>query len=353
MAELLLKIQLKNFIRTLANTSVSAVLCIACFSAANGQDLHFSQYMNNPLLTNPANTGFNPDFDYRIGVSYRSQWVNLPVPYKTISAWGDWQILRNRLQNGWLGVGGVLLRDVAGSGNLTSTKAYASIAYHQELGEGSLLSAGFNVGVASKSIDISKFTWENQWNGKFFDGSAPSGEPIAFSQIAYPDVQLGLNYTYFGKENFYFNAGASIMHVNNPRESFFAENVSSNKVPFRYTGFANAIYKVNDQWIVNPSIYYSNQAKASELVAGMSAHYNLSGNGDLQLIGGTYYRLHDAFVALVGVEWNNIRLSFSFDATTTSINQYNGVNGASEFSLIKFGEYMNSGPRDTRCPSFK
>ena len=28
------------------------------------QDLHFSQYFNAPLLVNPANTGFNPTFDY-------------------------------------------------------------------------------------------------------------------------------------------------------------------------------------------------------------------------------------------------------------------------------------------------
>lgn len=27
------------------------------------QDLHFSQFFNNPLLTNPANTGFIPDAD--------------------------------------------------------------------------------------------------------------------------------------------------------------------------------------------------------------------------------------------------------------------------------------------------
>ena len=33
------------------------------------QDLHFSQFFNNPLPTNPANTGFIPDADYRMGAS--------------------------------------------------------------------------------------------------------------------------------------------------------------------------------------------------------------------------------------------------------------------------------------------
>jgi hypothetical protein len=117
----------------------------------------------------------------------------------------------------WMaGLGAVILRDVAGSGNLTSTKAYGSIAYHQELGEGSLLSAGFNVGWASKSIDIANFKWENQWNGKFFDANAISGEQFAYSKIGYPDVQVGLNYAYFASENLYLNTGVSAMHVTQP-----------------------------------------------------------------------------------------------------------------------------------------
>jgi type IX secretion system PorP/SprF family membrane protein len=332
--------------------AISMVAMFCCF-LSQGQDLHFSQYMNVPLLTNPANAGFNPDFDYRLGINYRSQWVNLPVPYKTLSAWADWQILRNSLQNGWLGVGGVVLRDVAGSGNLTSTKVYGNIAYHQQLGEGSLLSAGFNVGVATKSIDVTKFKWESQWNGKFFDANAPIGEPIAYSQISYPNVQLGLNYAYFGHGNFYFNGGASIMHVNRPRESFFSTQASSNKVPMRYTAFANASIKVNDQWIINPSAYYSNQANASEAVGGLTAQYNLSGDGNVQLLGGVYYRWGDAAVALVGLEWNNLRLSFTYDATTSNLRSFNGTTGAMEFALLKFGEYTGGAPRDTRCPSFK
>lgn len=339
------------------NTQTTAIVVLALLLSASvsqlrGQDLHFSQFMNNPLLTNPANTGFNPDNDYRIGVSYRNQWSNIPVPYKTMSAWGDFQVFKDRFQNGWLALGGVLLRDAAGSGSLTSTKAYGSVAYHQELGEGSLLSAGFNVGWATKRIDLANFKWENQWNGKFFDAGASSGEAFAYSQIAYPDIQLGLNYAYFANDNLYLNAGVSLMHLNNPRESFFSDSVQNNRVPQRLTGFANASYKVNDQWILNPNVYYSYQAGSSELVGGLMAQYNLSGDGEMQLIGGAYYRYGDAAIAMVGLEWNSIRLSFTFDATTSSMRNFNTGNGAMEFSLMKFGEYTPGGYRSTRCPSF-
>src|SRR6187551_3479348 len=87
---------------------------------AFGQDLHFSQFFNNPLLTNPANTGFIPDADYRLGASYRNQYSNImTVPYKTMSIYGDAQVFRDRIETGWMGFGGVILRDVAGSGSLT------------------------------------------------------------------------------------------------------------------------------------------------------------------------------------------------------------------------------------------
>lgn len=42
---------------------------------AFAQDLHFSQFFNAPLLTNPANTGFIPEGDYRIGFNIRNQWA--------------------------------------------------------------------------------------------------------------------------------------------------------------------------------------------------------------------------------------------------------------------------------------
>src|ERR1044072_4842215 len=81
------------------------------------QDLHFSQFFNSPLSTNPANTGFIPDGDYRLGVNFREQWSSImTLPYKTMSAFADIQLMKDRDRTGWLGTGILALRDVAGSG---------------------------------------------------------------------------------------------------------------------------------------------------------------------------------------------------------------------------------------------
>lgn len=323
--------------------------------ASHAQNLHFSQFFNSPLTTNAANTGFIPESDYRIGANYRSQWTSIPVPYKTMSIWGDAQILRDRFTTGWVGVGGAILRDVAGSGNLASTKIYGSAAYHQMLGATGLLSSGFSIGLVNKRVDISKFTYDNQWNGKFFDYSIQSGENFLATNISYMDVQVGLNYAYFPTDDIYLHGGIALKQLNRPQETFFSQTPGYNRImDRRYTVFGDAVVKVNDQWIFSPSAYFSRQSRAEELVAGLHANYNLSGDGEHQLIAGAYYRLGDAFIPMVGYQWKSFRFMFSFDATTSSMRDYNNAQGATEMSLLNSGFYFDNSPqtRQSMCPKF-
>jgi hypothetical protein len=91
------------------------------------------------------------------------------------------------------------------------------------------------------------------------------------------------------------------------------------------------------------------------MMVGMHANYNLSGDGDQQLIGGVYYRVGDAVIPMIGYQWKNFRLMFSYDATTSSLKNYNNMNGASEVYLQYKGFYteMNGSLRQSLCPSFK
>ena len=269
-----------------------------------------------------------------------------------MSIYGDAQVFRDRFESGWLGLGAVLLRDVAGSGSLTSTKAYASVAYHQMLGNSSLVTAGFNIGWANKRIDQTKLKFPDQFDGKFFDANIPTSVVLSNNNVSYFDVQAGMNYAYFPTENVYINAGYSIHHVNRPLESFLDAALDTTRVAMRHIGFMNAILKLNDNIIINPNAYFTTQAKASELVLGMNGAYNLSGNGEKQLIGGLYYRLGDAVVPMIGFELNNVRFTFTYDVTVSSLNNFNGYRGASEFHVIKKGFYGAGGDRQTLCPSF-
>ena len=333
------------------SVKIFVLITMACAQRAVAQDLHFSQYFNSPLLVNPANTGFIPDGDYRLGVNYRTQWASISNPYKTFSVFGDAQLFTGKFEDGWIGIGGALLRDVAGSGNLTSTKAFGSIAYHQAVGLGSLFSLGFNVGYVNKKIDFTKLSFDNQWNGKFFDVTAPSGEGFITNQVNYLTIQAGLNYAYYPNEKTYFNAGLSVSNINQPKESFFDASVTEEKLARRYTGFLNGSFKVSDQWIVNPNVYVSNMKTAWETVAGINAQRNLSGDGNTQLIMGAYYRVSDAIIPVIGFQQSGYKLTFSYDATMSSLKSYNGTRGAYEFSLVKQG--IISSNHDLKCPAVR
>lgn len=329
---------------------LAAFLIVATPFLARSQDLHFSQYFNSPLLVNPANTGFAPDVDWRVGANYRNQWAGLVNnPYKTFGAWADVQAFNNRFENGWVGVGMALLKDQAGSGNLSSTKVYGSLAYHQLLGYSGLLSGGFALGAVNKRIDVTKLTFDNQWNGRFFDISIPSNEPFAYTSVWYLDLRAGLNYAFFPSDKAYLNAGVSVDHINSPKESFFDNNLADTKVPMRVNFFANGSFKLNDQVIINPNAYVSLMAGAKEILAGANAHYNLSGDGRMQVIGGLYYRVNDALIPMIGYQLSDVTITVNYDATSSSLGSAAQTKGAYEISVVKTGVFGSFG-KSVKCP---
>lgn len=332
---------------------------IFCFSltwmsmcSLRAQDLHFSQFFQSPLSTNPANTGFIPDADFRIGTQYRQQYSNLiPISYKTFTAFVDGQLFNDQIDNGWLGAGLMIMSDVAGSGSLTSNKIYGSLAYHQMLGNASLLSAGFNLGYANKRINTSLLNFPDQFNGFFFDSNLPTGVQLSSSAVQYFDMQAGINYAYFPSEEIYINAGYSIHHVNRPRETFLNDRSDNGIIPMRQIGFVNAVLKLNDDLLLKPNIYYTRQASAQELTFGLMSNYRLTESGDKILNLGCYARNKDAIIPMLGFQLHHLELNFSFDITTSTLRSYNYGSGATEFSLIKKGFFPGRAVRQTLCPT--
>ena len=70
-------------------------------------------------------------------------------------------------------------------------------------------------------------------------------------------------------------------------------------------------------------MYISQMGGAWETVAGLNAHYNLSGDGSSRVIGGLYVRAKDAFIPMIGYEWNDVALTINYDATSSSLGTYN------------------------------
>jgi type IX secretion system PorP/SprF family membrane protein len=325
------------------------------FTTLVAQDLHFTQYTNAPLLCNPANTGFAPDFDYRAGINHRTQWAALGNPYISNSVWADAQLLKDKYENSWIGIGACFLNDVAGTGSLAATKGYLNVAYHQLLSNNSLLSVGFGGGFVQKNIDFTKFTFNTQWNGKFFDITLDNKETFITNNASYFDLNAGINYAWFASDNLYINGGASMMHFNKPSETFFSPSNVDVRLQPRYNLFVNANIKLNDYWIINPNIYYSQMANVNEFVFGTTANYNISGNGKQQLILGGIFRINDAAAPIVGIVTNDLQIMFTYDATLSNLTLSNSRVGAYEISLVYNGLYGKTQPglKNVKCSSPK
>lgn len=329
------------------------VLLMVCFqvSESQGQGMHFSQYYNAPMLLNPANTALTSDADYRLGVNYRSQWASIPVPFNTFSGFADFQLLRNRNLTNWMGMGVAMFSDKAGDGQLALNRYEGFLAYHVQTGNFSMFSVGLSAGWVQRSVDFSKLTFDRQWDGFTFDPSMSSDETGFNAKAEYLDVGAGINYAYYPNEFTYIKFGVGVSHVNQPKESFYNQ---SNTVKMRPTANVDAILVLGETFTINPSVYYTRQGSAQELVYGMQAKAFLSedniGN-PTNLLFGIYHRYGDAIVPVLGFEWAGVRFLTSYDFTMSSLSSDVRSNGAIEFSLVYQGRY--SGDRDKmNCPRF-
>lgn len=335
---------------------ILVICCLGILQKANAQDVHFSQYYNTPMLQNPANTALMSDRDFRVSAIYRSQWEAIPAPFNTFAAAAEFQTLRNDQFTNWLGIGAYAVSDKAGDGDLAMTAYGFNLAYHLMLSESSILSVGGGASYVTRGIDFSKLSFDAQWDGFTFNRSLPNGETRTYEKSNYTNVTAGINYAYFPSEFLYFKIGAGLAYINRPSVSLLG--YADNRLGFRPMVSSDAIVVLPDGWRILPSAYFTFMQKATNVVAGGMVSKNFASN-DLSQTGnifsGVYYRMNESLIAVLGVEWSDVKITASYDITTSPLAKANYGNGAFEISLIFQGFYSNSpvhGKSAWECPRF-
>ena len=326
-------------------------------TVANGQSIHFSQYYNAPLLLNPANTALLPDNDFRLGLNYRNQWAAVPVPYNTFSAFGDCKIggnSNNENHNNWLGLGLAFFNDKAGDGNLSLVQIQGDMAYHLQLSQFFMISLGLSGAYVERSVNYDNLTFDAQWDGVTFNSNMTNGEKVGVIKTNYYTVGAGINFAWFPNEDVYIKLGGSVGNINKPVETFY--NDTKNTLDYRPIGDLDMLFKTGERLIINPSIYYTTQSGASELVFGSLFRTVLSAKNQMptQLILGMFTRMGDAVIGVAGIQVGNVQFMTNYDFTMSALAPYNGSYGALEFSLIYTGPYHpNQGIKKMfSCPRF-
>jgi type IX secretion system PorP/SprF family membrane protein len=301
-----------------------------CNFLLKAQDPQFTQFYANPIYLNPAFSGTArcP----RICINYRNQWPNISGNYVTYSASYDQHV---DAINGGLGIN--VMQDNQARGTLNSTSVNLMYSYLLPINRLFSLKFAIQGGFFQKSLDKTKLSfgdmidarWGFIWN---------TNELIPQTNKQGFDAGAGvLGYT----KNYFF--GAAFHHITQPDQGL----LGTSKLPLKITAHAGAIIpleKGNESYI-SPNILFMKQQKFSTLNLGV---YFVKGS----FVGGLWYRSSDAFIILIGLQNDYIKVGYSYDVTVSKLS--NNTAGSHELSLqmqFKCKPKIKKF-RTVNCPSF-
>ncbi len=339
------------------NILLTCIALCVCFINGFGQDPHFSQFFQAPLLRNPALAGLFAG-DVRIQGVYRSQWASITTPYQTGSFNGEYKQPIGR-SNDFLTIGGEILYDKAGSTDFTTVNVLPVVNYHKALSgeKNKYLSLGFMGGYVSKSINRSKITTNNQFDGQGFNPSLSDGESLTQFNYHYWDGSVGLSFNSSiadSKNDNYF-VGLAYFHFNRPRNSFYTNPPVELHPKLVFSGGVK--FGVGEQSYLTLDADYSQQGSYSEAIAGAMYSYKIGDdleNPQYTIHFGGYLRWKDAFIPVVKLDYNPFQIGLSYDANVSQLNTISQSRGGFELSVtyVGFLDRGNTTKESYLCPRF-
>ncbi len=291
------------------------------------QKPHYTQYILNQYIINPAITGIENYVD--IKASHRHQWVGLqdaPITtYLTIhgpmgkkdyrtsatsyrvpgenprgkSYWEDYTAAEPHH-----GIGLQIINDRTGP--LSRFAAYGTYAYHIGLSAKTSLAAGFGAGITNLSLNTSKLDF-------IYVPVDPAVYNSGIINTIKPDFNAGL-YLYSAD----FFVGLSAQQIIPLKVAFSDYAVKTTEGKFVPHLFATAGYRllVGDDFNLTPSVMVK-YVKPLPVQVDINAKLQYQ---DLAWVGASY-RTGEGFAGMLGVNISNtLNIGYSYDYTTSRLN---------------------------------
>lgn len=310
------------------------VAIVSIIQAEAQQRPHYTQYILNNYILNPALSGIENYTDVKMSV--RDQWVGLkgaprttyftiqgPIgkkDYRTSSTSYEVPGENPRGKYYWEnytaaephhGLGMMIVSDRTGSYNRLS--ASATYAYHLGLSPTMNLAGGFSAGITRVGIDKSKQDFSGA--GDPYDpatGAAISGE---INRIR-PDIGAGL---WLYSKNFFI--GLSAQQIIPQKIAFTDDGAYQKKGRLIPHTFLSGGYRflVGEDFNVIPSIMlkYIQGSSTNDFQPELNVKMQYR---DLMWLGGSY-RYQDGYAGMIGMNvGNTFNVGYAYDFTTTNIN---------------------------------
>lgn len=339
-------------------TRICVLALVTCFSGiTRGQDIHFSQFFEAPLLRNPSLAGiFNGD--YRVQGVYRDQWNSFTNAYRTGSMNAEYKMPVGKGDD-FITTGLQVVFDKAGTVGLTTTQLFPALNYHKSLSSEKItyLSLGFMGGMIRKNIDIAKMTTNNQYNGGGFDPSLPTGEALTNPNFTTWDASVGMSFnTSFGEDNVnMLFVGAAYHHLNRPKNSFYRD--PKIELNAKYVLSGGVKLNVDEYTYFTLQADYSKQGTFNETIGGALYSYKLGGdptNPQYTLHAGAFLRWKDALIPVIKIDMNQLSMAISYDVNVSQLKTASQGRGGFELSIayIGFIDRESSSKYKILCPRF-
>jgi type IX secretion system PorP/SprF family membrane protein len=306
------------------------ILALCWFSWAKGQDPHFTQFYANPLYLAPSFAGATEQD--RFTLAYRNQWPEL-VSGVFVTYSFSYDHFFDKFNSG---VGVLLMKDVAGTGDLGITNAGIQYSYDIKVTDDEFhLRPGIHFNYTEQGLRFDKLTWNDQ----LVNPDVPSIEQQP--PDSKPDVDFAASLLGYGTR---WWAGFAVDHLLRPNYGLYNNEV---RWPIKYSAFGG--YQiVKRSRLVSPidetvslAFYFRHQHLYTQLDMGLYWYKD-------PLMVGVWYRgipflkgsddsmyqkdpRGDALAFLVGYKHDQIRVGYSYDFTISNLVSSTG--GAHEVVL--------------------
>lgn len=301
-----------------------SILILLLAIKLNAQDIHFSQYYMAPMLYNPAEAG-NSMTDYRLSFQQRQQWRSVSKSLFTVGASFE---ANNLFPKGPIsGVGINILNDRAGTGELNNFILETAIS--ATIMEFPRTNTRLVLGVQPKfgniSINPENLTWDNQWNGSYFDPSLIGEDNWAPDAKSYFDANLGIMVSKFHpRESINYQFGAAIHNILKPNIGLMGSDIPLDR---RLVVYANLAYSIYYEWLIYPRISYQRQGVQNETILGFDI-----ANPEYKL--GIYTRFGDALIIKGGLVVQDWTFGVSYDINYSNLNVASNAKGGLEIMAV-------------------
>lgn len=271
------------------------VAIAANFSLSAQQLSMYSQYYWNDFVINPAFTGIKNT--PRVQLGYRNQWSGFKGAPKTYTIGGH-----TSLKNTNMGLGGMIFSDDQG-GAIQQNGVMLNYSYNLKLDKQSGISFG-----------IAGILNQYGYNGSDIQNINPDATLQANVRQLVPDLNFGMVYHL---KNKLFIGLASSQLIQSRLKKLNQFSTSENQLIRHYNLSASYLTKINSTLTAEPyAMLRTTFIKAPQFELGAKVTYN-----DF-VFGGLSYRNKESVIGLIGLNYKNFVLAYSYDFTLSSIRNY-------------------------------